>query len=846
MSSLKTFIKAVRASKTLADERSVIQKESAAIRTSFRDNTITHSTRKNNIAKLLYLFTLGERTHFGQVECLKLIASPKFTDKRLGYLGIMLLLDENQEVITLVTNSLQMDLSHPNQYVVSLALTTLANIASTEMSRDLFADIEKILSSSNPYLRKKGALCAMKIIQKVPDLQDSFIEKSKILLNDKNHGVLLGGVSLVHELCLNDPSLIESSFVVCIPTLIKHLKNLSTAGYAPEHDITGISDPFLQVKILRLLRVLGEGDAAASEQMNDILAQIASNTDSSKNVGNAILYETVLTIFGIQSDSGLKILGINILGKFLSTNDNNTRYVALNTLLKVIEIEPTAVQRHRNIIVGCLQDSDISIRRRALDLSYALVNESNIRVLVRELLIFLESADNEFKSNLTTQIALAAERFAPNKRWHIDTILRMLRIAGNYVKENVLSAFISLVINSPEDLQLYTLQKLYVSLQGDFTQESLTLASVWLVGELGHLLLKNGNFKDGEGDDASMVTINDHEVVSLLDSVLASAYATEIVKQYALNSLMKLTTRIKANAETERIRKILSGFSASLDVEIQQRVVEYGQLFTKDAAVRNGVLELMPAPEIKDTLGKRYLAEKEKINSNKKIVSRKVAREVDMLLDLMGDSLSSPSGDVNGSGMASPQAGAPSGPGNVDLLADIFGGSGNSESQPPTSTAKTSNNILDLFDTPVRQPSQQQPQISSMDSFTGYSSNTQPTTLLPPQEIYNSHYLLFTLQPMSRDASGLGILIQARFVNQSTTSAIEGLSLQIAVPKSQKLQLNPISSNSIAAGGHNEATQQMKIQVAAPDAKIKLRIRVIYTTGGQEVKEQIDYLFPQF
>jgi AP-1 complex subunit gamma-1 len=59
------------------------------------------------VAKLLYLFTLGERTHFGQIECLKLLASHRFADKRLGYLGTMLLLDENQEVLTLVTNSLQ-------------------------------------------------------------------------------------------------------------------------------------------------------------------------------------------------------------------------------------------------------------------------------------------------------------------------------------------------------------------------------------------------------------------------------------------------------------------------------------------------------------------------------------------------------------------------------------------------------------------------------------------------------------------------------------------------------------------------------------------------------------------
>lgn len=105
-------------------------------------------------------------------------------------------------------------------------------------------------------------------------------------------------------------------------------------------------------------------------------------------------------------------------------------YVALNTLNKVVTMDTQAVQRHRNTILDCLRDGDISIRRRALVLCYALINDQNIRVMTRELLSFLEVADNEFKQGLTTQIALAAERFAPNKRWQIDTVLRVLKLVS--------------------------------------------------------------------------------------------------------------------------------------------------------------------------------------------------------------------------------------------------------------------------------------------------------------------------------------------------------------------------------------------------------------------------------
>ena len=60
-------------------------------------------------------------------------------------------------------------------------------------------------------------------------------------------------------------------------TLIAALKNLVLSGYAPEHDVHGIVDPFLQVEILRVLRILGK-TSEASDQMNDILAQVPLTT----------------------------------------------------------------------------------------------------------------------------------------------------------------------------------------------------------------------------------------------------------------------------------------------------------------------------------------------------------------------------------------------------------------------------------------------------------------------------------------------------------------------------------------------------------------------------------------
>ncbi|KAJ1561590.1 clathrin associated protein complex large subunit [Cladochytrium tenue] len=562
---LRDLIKAIRGCKTAAEERAVIARESAYIRTAFKEDN-SPDMRYINVQKLLYIHMLGYPAHFGQMECLKLVASPRFADKKLGYLGIMLLMDENQEVLTLVTNSLKNDLNNNNMHVVGIALCTLGNISSTEMSRDLCNEVEKLLGSSNAFVRKKAALCALRIIKKVPELMENFVDKAKGLLNERNHAVLMTGITLVIEMCKQDPEVLES-LRPAVPTLVRHLKNLVTTGFSPEHDVSGVTDPFLQVKILRLMRVLGKGDVQASDSMNDVLAQVATNTEATKNVGNAILYETVLTIMDIESENSLRVMAVNILGKFLTNRDNNIRYVALTTLTKTAQLteaaDASALQRHRATILDCLRDSDITIRRRALDLSFFLINSSNIRILTRELLSFLEVAEGDIKASTATRICDFAGRHRPNKRWELDTVIRVLRVAGSHVDQSTVDHAVKLVTTSDPSLQQYAVRKMYnvVRLEGDraLAQQGLLQVTGWCVGEFGDALVESGGTSlgalgDGAGaeDDGAGEAGGDYQaapsekdVVELLDRIFRGPFATTLVKEYFIAALVKLLGRFR-------------------------------------------------------------------------------------------------------------------------------------------------------------------------------------------------------------------------------------------------------------------------------------------------------------
>ncbi|KAG8480869.1 hypothetical protein CXB51_025487 [Gossypium anomalum] len=148
------MIRAIRSCKTAAEERAVVRKECAAIRASISENDQDYRTVTLQSSCSFTCLDIQLIWPNGVPE-VRLRLSSGFPEKRIGYLGLMLLLDERQEVLMLVTNSLKQDLNHSNQYIIGLALCALGNICSAEMARDLAPEVEGLLQFRDPNIRKK-------------------------------------------------------------------------------------------------------------------------------------------------------------------------------------------------------------------------------------------------------------------------------------------------------------------------------------------------------------------------------------------------------------------------------------------------------------------------------------------------------------------------------------------------------------------------------------------------------------------------------------------------------------------------------------------------------------------
>ena len=191
--------------------------------------------------------------------------------------------------------------------------------------------------------------------------------------------------------------------------------------------------------------------------------------------GNAVLYETVRTIMSIDAVSGQRVLGANILGKFLLHSDSNIRYVALSMLLKVRSSLASHLDgggRPRRRLAPPRDDHRLSEGERPLDPppragggvragERAQRGGAGARAAElpgrwrergeREML-----AEDSERPERISKVTSLVQQYAPSSLWQVDTLLAVLQVSGRYANEEVTSALISIIGNEEEELSSYT------------------------------------------------------------------------------------------------------------------------------------------------------------------------------------------------------------------------------------------------------------------------------------------------------------------------------------------------------------------------------------------------------
>uniref|UniRef100_G3UBX0 AP-2 complex subunit alpha n=1 Tax=Loxodonta africana TaxID=9785 RepID=G3UBX0_LOXAF len=574
MRGLAVFISDIRNCKSKEAEIKRINKELANIRSKFKgDKALDGYSKKKYVCKLLFIFLLGHDIDFGHMEAVNLLSSNKYTEKQIGYLFISVLVNSNSELIRLINNAIKNDLASRNPTFMCLALHCIANVGSREMGEAFAADIPRILvaGDSMDSVKQSAALCLLRLYKASPDLvpMGEWTARVVHLLNDQHMGVVTAAVSLITCLCKKNPD----DFKTCISLAVSRLSRIVSSASTDLQDYTYyfVPAPWLSVKLLRLLQCYPPPEDAAVkgrlvECLETVLNKAQEPPKSKKvqhsNAKNAILFETISLIIHYDSEPNLLVRACNQLGQFLQHRETNLRYLALESMctLASSEFSHEAVKTHIDTVINALKtERDVSVRQRAADLLYAMCDRSNAKQIVSEMLRYLETADYAIREEIVLKVAILAEKYAVDYSWYVDTILNLIRIAGDYVSEEVWYRVLQIVTNR-DDVQGYAAKTVFEALQAPACHENMVKVGGYILGEFGNLIA---------GDPRSSPPVQ----FSLLHSKFhLCSVATRALLLSTYIKFINLFPETKAT-----IQGVLRAGSQlrNADVELQQRAVEY-------------------------------------------------------------------------------------------------------------------------------------------------------------------------------------------------------------------------------------------------------------------------------
>lgn len=375
--SLYDLIRGLRSHK--GNEREYIQDALRECRKEVKSQDM--NLKATALLKLTYLEMFGYDMSWAAFNVLEVMSSQNYVQKKIGYLGAVQSFRPDTDVLMLAENLLKKDLTSPTPVIISLPLTAIPHVINPSMANSLLSDIIPRLTHSHASIRKKTIVTLYRLALVYPETLRPAWPKIKERLQDDNEdpSVTAAIVNVVCELGWRRPQ----DFLPLAPRLF----DLLVAG----------GNNWMAIKIIKLFATLTPLEPRLIKKLLPPLTSIIKTTPAM-----SLLYECINGIIqgGILDGAEGTVEGEEIAklctGKLRSMlvveGDPNLKYVALLAFQKIVTSHPHLVAMHQDVILECIDDGDISIRMRALDLVVGMVNSENLVPIVERLLRQLKNS----------------------------------------------------------------------------------------------------------------------------------------------------------------------------------------------------------------------------------------------------------------------------------------------------------------------------------------------------------------------------------------------------------------------------------------------------------------------
>ncbi|KIM88794.1 hypothetical protein PILCRDRAFT_239285 [Piloderma croceum F 1598] len=386
---LQDLIRGLRANKS--DESKFIAQAVDEIRREIRSKDM--ELKAAAVLKLTYLDMMGYDMGWASFNVVEVMSSARFHLKSVGYLAAVQSFNQDTDVLMLTTNLLKKDLSStPSD--IAVTLNGISHIVTPDLGRDLSPELIAMLNHSRAHIRKRSILALYKVIVKYPEASQNGMGRLREKLEDQDSGVVAATVNVLCELARKNPR----DYLPLAPQLF--------------HLLTTSSNNWMLIKIIKLFGALSPFEPRLVKKLQPPITDLISTTPAI-----SLLYECVHTcIIGgmLQGASGYALARtcISKLAAFIQDADQNLKYIALLAMVKIVPSHPHLVAEYQETILASVDDQDISIRMRALDLVSAMANRDNLQSIVQQVLSHLVRAGTS-SSILPTAAQSLAQHTVP-------------------------------------------------------------------------------------------------------------------------------------------------------------------------------------------------------------------------------------------------------------------------------------------------------------------------------------------------------------------------------------------------------------------------------------------------